>query len=166
MRAGIFAIVCAAILAGCGVETIQSTTELMPLRGSQRASLVNSAREVVVVGTPPDASTPEALAALLRIPGERNDRAFTVVPAPGRGYRLVAAYGAPRGRPCQQPSGTAIDLPLELTVTYCVDGRRLSEATMRSQTIRGPSDPDFAGALDRLMMSLTRLDRSNNLRLD
>jgi hypothetical protein len=118
--------------------------------------LIGGPRVVEVFGSPPDGSSPQALAALLRFPGDRNDRPFEAVAPTGQGQRLVAVYGRANGRPCVAPQGAAIDLPMQLTMAFCRNAAQISLATMRSTTLTGPSDPAFARALDRMMMSLTQ----------
>ena len=144
------------LLAGCGADSIVATTDGRPLLPGEKSMLVSGPRVVEVYGGPPDRSPPQALAALLRFPGYRNDRAFEAVPATGRGQRLVAVFGRARGRPCVAPQGAAIDLPMQLTLAFCRNAAQISLATMRSDTLVGPSDPGFARALDRMMLALTR----------
>lgn len=155
-RASFLAI--ALVLAGCGAERITTTTDVIGLREHEQRALVGSPRHVEVLGSPADGSSAEALAALMRFPGERNDRAFTVVPPRSPGIRIIAEWGGGSRNACVNPTGSSGLSPTVLTLTYCVDGRQLSAATMRSDTMRGPADPAFARALDRTMMALTQVE--------
>lgn len=144
------------LLAGCGAESIVASTDGRPLLSGEKSMLLGGPRAVEVYGSPPDGSSPQALAALLRFPGYRNDRPFEIVGPTGQGPRLVAVYGRSKGRPCVAPQGAAIDLPIQLTMAFCRSAAQISIATMRSESLRGPSDPGFAKALDRMMLALTR----------
>jgi hypothetical protein len=146
------------LLAGCGADRIVATTDGQPLLPGERSMIIGGPRVVEVFGSPPDRSSPQALAALLRFPGYRNDRAFEAVPPTGRGPRLVAVYGRSRGRPCVAPQGAAIDMPMQLTLAFCRTAAQISMATMQSESLVGPSDPDFARALDRMMLALIHSD--------
>jgi hypothetical protein len=143
------------LLGGCGAESIVATTTGQGLQPGERAMIVNGPRVVEVYGSPPDRSGPDAFAALLRFPGESNETPFRAVPQTGRGARLVAVFGRSTGRPCVAPQGAAVDMPMQLTMAFCRNAAQISLATMRSDSLAGPSDPDFGHALDRMMMSLT-----------
>jgi hypothetical protein len=144
------------LLAGCGADSIVATTDGQPLLQGERSMLVSGPRVVEVFGSPPDRSSPQALADLLRFPGFANERPFEAVPQTGQGPRLVAVYGRSRGRPCVAPQGAAVDMPMQLTMAFCRNAAQISLATMQSETLVGPSDPGFAGALDRMMLALIR----------
>lgn len=147
-------------LAGCGADRITSSTFSSGIRTAERSALINSPRVVQVVGQPPDGSSAEALAALISVPGEGSSRPFTAAPTESRsGIRIVAAYGAAAAQLCLEPRGATIDLPMVLTMSYCSDQSQVSTATLRSETLVGPSDPAFARAIDRLMMALTAVER-------
>lgn len=150
-------LVAALAVAGCAGERIVSMTQTgrgVPL--SDISALASSARNVEVHGAPPDGAAPGAVAATLRVPGYRNDRPFAVVPTASPDLRVVLEFGVPTGSlvSCRQPGGVAQSGPLELTATLCRGGSYLSTATMRSDTLRGPGDPEWQGAMDRLMIAL------------
>lgn len=144
------------LLAGCGADRIVASTDGRPLLSGEKSMLISGPRVVEVYGSPPDGSSPQALTALLRFPGHRNDRPFEAVSPTGQGARLVAVYGRSQGRPCVAPQGAAIDMPMQLTMAFCRNAAQISVATMRSETLVGPSDPGFASVLDRMMLALMR----------
>jgi hypothetical protein len=143
-----------ALLAGCGADRIVAPTAGLQI--GQRAALF-STREVVVVGQPPDGASAEAIASLLRFPGRR-DAPFTVVPPPGDGSRLVVLFGPRSANACTAPRGGAEQLPLTMTIAFCIGGSEANAATLYSDTLVGPSDPAFQRRLDSMMLSLSRTE--------
>jgi hypothetical protein len=119
-------------------------------------ALASSGRQVEVHGAPPDGAPPEAVAALLAVPGFRNEAPFRLIPAGSAGLRVVLEFGVAPGSnlSCTQPRGSALGGPMTLTATLCNGPSYISTATLRSDTLRGPSDPAFAGAMNRLMLAL------------
>lgn len=150
----------ALLVSACGSSRIVSTTDGHgALHRGERDMIINSPRVVHVYGSPPDRSSPEEFAALLRFPDRPDGPPFVAAPPTGRGARLVAVYGAPPGRPCLASSGSNISLPLRLTMAFCRDNAQISKATLRNDSLTGPSDPAFSRALDNMMRALTRESR-------
>ena len=148
-------------LAGCGGEIIVPTAETRPILAAERTALAAGPRLVEVLGAPPDQSAAEAVAAAIRVPGERNDRPFTVTRPASGGQRVVVEFGMQAGgqRACTAPSGSDATSTLQMAVTYCNEARALSTVSVRSATIMGPSNPDFARMMDRVMLALLEVER-------
>lgn len=151
-------LVLAVLLGGCAGE--RTVTTVFTSSGGIPVSTVSAlavSRRVEVHGTPPDGATAEAVAAVVRVPGQRNPTPFAVAPAASDGLRLVIEFGVMGGGDpaCRTPRGVGSTMPLVMSVTLCEGGSAQSTATMRSDAIRGPSDPAFAGAMDRVVIALT-----------
>ena len=148
-------------LAGCAGDIITSSSAVRGIPSHERSAMVNGPRLVQIIGTPPDGSSPDAVAATMRIPGERNTEPFTVVPTANRGRRIVIEFGTRNGGPraCTRPTGGNNTQTLMMAVTYC-DGRRdISSASVRSTGVAGPSDLTFAGVMNRTMQALLTVER-------
>lgn len=166
MRLPYYAILSACVaVAGCGGEVITGTAETRPILATERSALANGPRQVEVLGAPPDAASPGAVAAALRVPGERNERPFSAVPARSGGQRVVIEFGQQAGgqRSCSAPRGSDAGQTLQMAVTYCTGDRALTTVTVRSPTVTGPSHPDFARMMDRVMLSLLQVEQRRRI---
>lgn len=144
-------------LAGCAGDRIVSQTATgRGVPWAEVNALASSGRQAEVLGAPPDGSPPEAVAALVIVPGFRNETPFRLIPPGSPGLRVVLEFGTAPGTnlSCTQPRGSALTGPMVLTATLCNGTSYISTATMRGDTLRGPSDPAFAGAMNRLMLAL------------
>ena len=154
------------LLAGCGGEIIVPGAETRPILAAERTALASGPRLVEVLGAPPDRSAPEAVAAAIRVPGERNDRAFSVAQPASGGQRLVIEFGMQHGgqRSCTAPSGSDSGSTLQMAVTYCNDTRALSTVSVRSAAVAGPSNAEFPRMMDRVMLALLEVERTRRPR--
>lgn len=155
IAAGLFAIT------GCAGDVITSSSSTRGIPPHERSALINGPRLTQIFGTAPDGASPEAVAATMRVPGERNLQPFTVAPLDYTGPRIVIEFNTRSGGPraCTRPTGSAGGPTLVMAVTYC-DGRRdISNASVRSAGIVGPSDPAFARVMDRTMQDLLTVEQ-------
>lgn len=145
------------VLGGCaGDRIVSQTVNGRGVPWSEVNALASSGRQVEVHGAAPDGSSSQAVADLVNVPGFRNETPFRLIPAGSPGLRVVLEFGTAPGSnlSCTQPRGSALSGPMVLTATLCNGPSYISTATMRSDTLRGPSDPAFAGAMNRLMIAL------------
>lgn len=160
----VLAVAALALLSACGGEQI--VTVGRTVASQDVSALASGARVAEVHGQPPDGASADAVAATLRVPGFRNDKPFTAIPAASPGLRMVLEFGVSPGTnaSCQQPRGAALSGPVTMAATLCRDRYLVSSATLRSDSLRGPSDPKWQAAMDRLMMIVLERERKNHLR--
>lgn len=143
------------LLAACTGEVITSDTS--GIHRSEIRLLTMSTGNAEILGSPPDRSSPAVVANSFRMPMRSGDVRFSPVEPGSRDVRIVVAFGS-RGdinSMCTQPPGGGdTDLPLLMSVTYCNGTRGLSNATVRSADIRGPSDPRWEQVTGRVMQTL------------
>lgn len=144
-----------ALLAGFDGEFNTPSSQARPILPAERGALANGLRQVEVLGAAPDAASPGTVAAVLRVLGERQDRAFSAVPFGGGGQRVVIEFGQRAGGQgaCTMPTDSG-GPTLQMALTYCVTEHALSSVTRRSAAVTGPTHPRFARLLDRVMMAL------------
>jgi hypothetical protein len=156
----------AALLSACGAERIVSGGRAVSPQ--EISALAASGRVAEVHGHPPDGAAAEVIAASIRVPGFNNDRPFALVQGGSRGLRMVLEFGVGTGTndSCRIPRGSALQGPIVLAATLCRDEALVSSATLRSETLRGPSDPAWHGAMDRLMLSVLQREERRHFRDD
>lgn len=159
MRMAACSILAALVLAGCGAPgtgpggTIIYNIDAPRGRASEvRAALQGEAR-VVVLGTPTDGATPEAVAAVLRAPAKFGGGGFTAVPAESRDPRIVLAFS--RASPATLCDGTAGSGGSGIvSAALCTGTAPLASAVMESPVLTGPGNPGFAVAMRMLLAAM------------
>ncbi len=141
-------------LAACSGDTtrvydvrINSTYEPAGLRTSGTFPLV-------VLGTPPDGSSAEEVAAAMRLSEHMGGATMTVAPPGTQGRRFVMAFVA--GSPdwaCKWTGVTEGESPtdrLEATFAWCQGAAAMSGGQLISGATRGPRDEGFEPAIRQL----------------
>lgn len=142
------------LFSGCGGESIHADTP-NSVSAARLASFSGGQQSVEVLGGPPDGATPAMIAATIRNPGGARSTRFEVSEPGGSGSRLVLEFGVSSAGvgSCATPRGSDGGA-FVVTATLCSGQRPLRTATMRSDTLKGPSSREFQGAMDRLMLAL------------
>ena len=143
----------------------RTTVQPARIMGRYSASEVNSvghAMPIEIHGTPPDGGSDETIVPLIRMPHHFSVRAMELVPGRYGGKRVVVEFGSNASGPrlCTDPRGArqGWDQSLTAAFAFCVQGQFTSGTVLRSGTIEGPTDPNFANAMSNAMLVLLPRD--------
>jgi hypothetical protein len=119
-----------------------------------RAALSGTA-PMTVIGSPPDGAAPEDVAAGLRTPAAYGGGGFRLVPTDAALGRVVIAFGRFNGPElCASPVLAAPAARTTVTAGFCRGTVPVSLGVLDSRTLRGPSDPAFAGEMQSLLSAV------------
>lgn len=165
------AVLAAPILAGCATllaERIWEGQRLNAVTPVEFSSFAASGAVVEILGTPPGGAPPEAVAAVLRMPGQYPQAPFRLATAdqtrtPAQGaLRLVIAFGlaGPADGRLLCAGGAAVPAKppqtgLEATAALCVGPNADSAARLSHAEPLEPGDPRFAATMTRLIQVLS-----------
>jgi hypothetical protein len=155
------AMLAALAAAGCasGGFTVHSTHSLEG-RGSTGFLSLASAPVVDIRGTPPGGTTPEAVAASLRMPSGFPQQPFRVAGPNETGTRLVLIFGAQAvndATACGPSAGGGASATLRAAGVLCVNNRVQASGVVSSGATSA-ADPTFAAALQALLTGMVRAD--------
>lgn len=151
----------AALVAGCTAPPGMTLVHSPLLSLSYTPSAVGAfgpTMPVQIVGRPPDGSSPQEVAAQMRMPAWLGRTPLELVEGPTRGQRIVVVFN-PSGRLgwCESPSGASgagRKGAMVVGLAYCRDAREFSSLIVESRATQGPQDAGFTRAMTQGMLDL------------
>lgn len=146
-----------AVLAGCGAGATVSQVDRSPGAANEVRVYLATRPEILVAGTPPDGSGPEAVAAGLRAPASQGGATFRLA-APGTDPVMRVGFGVDAGGLCRGAAGATQPAggQLAATVAYCRGDQAYASAQLTSAQLAGPSSPGFDSAFANLFARMAQ----------